>query len=256
MMSPGGTAHDGARRRSESEDQVTEFAEGPADGASEWKQVGLRIRAARLGVGMSIRELARRVDVSPQHVSQVERGIGSFSAAVLYAVANTLGISMDSLFEPTESPAPSRPAAGAARAALEGTLVLRRADRPRIHLRGGQTWERLTPLAEHGAEFLEVVHPPTTEGGSDSGLVRHEGREYGVILSGTLLVDVGFETTVLGPGDSIAFDSMTPHRFRNVTETETRAIWFVLENGGFPHDAAAQSSPEESLLRRYEQRGH
>jgi len=32
---------------------------------------------------------------------------------------------------------------------------------------------------------------------------------------------------VLGPGDSIAFDSITPHRFFNEGDVPVHAIWFV-----------------------------
>ena len=68
----------------------------------EWAVVGERIRAARQNIGMSVRELARRIDVSASHVSQVERGNASFSVRALYTVAGVLGISMDSLFATDE----------------------------------------------------------------------------------------------------------------------------------------------------------
>ena len=45
--------------------------------------------------------------------------------------------------------------------------------------------------------------------------MRHSGREFGLVLSGTLSVTVGFDDHVLGPGDSITFQSTTPHRLRN-----------------------------------------
>ena len=66
---------------------------------NEWATVGERIRLARESAGISVRELARRIDVSASHVSQVERGLASFSVRALYSVVNILGISMDSLFE-------------------------------------------------------------------------------------------------------------------------------------------------------------
>ena len=66
---------------------------------SEWATVGERIRLARESAGISVRELSRRIDVSASHVSQVERGLASFSVRALYSVVNILGISMDSLFE-------------------------------------------------------------------------------------------------------------------------------------------------------------
>ena len=46
----------------------------PDDTQSEWTIVGERIRIARESSGISVRELARRIGVSPSHVSNVERG--------------------------------------------------------------------------------------------------------------------------------------------------------------------------------------
>lgn len=203
----------------------------PVSGSEEWSRVGSRVRASRQEKGMTARELARRVNVSASHVSQVERGLSSFSAAVLYAVASELGISLDSLFDAPVTRTPGEAPTGAVhRGPFEGGIVLRAADRQTIKLRSGPRWERLTARSEIGAEFLEVVYAPRTEELTDSGLTRHEGREYGVILSGALHVEVGFDSTTLYAGDSLSFDSMIPHRFRNADEGETRAIWFVREN--------------------------
>jgi len=43
-----------------------------------------------------------------------------------------------------------------------------------------------------------------------------------------LNIQIGFQTYVLGPGDSIAFESTTPHRFFNEGDVPVHAIWFVV----------------------------
>jgi len=58
--------------------------------------------------------------------------------------------------------------------------------------------------------------------------MRHNGREFGVVLAGELGVKVGFEDYVLRPGDSIAFDSSIPHRLHNDAEEVVTAIWIVV----------------------------
>lgn len=206
---------------------------------SEWVAIGDRIRRSRESSGISVRELARRVQVSPSHVSQVERGLAKFSVRNLYSVVNELGVSMDSLFVETPAAAPVADRAEEAvkphvEDPLEGRgIVLRKDGRPTIPLAGGTRWERLTARPESGAEFLEVVYPPVQEADLNAvAFARHASREYGIVISGTLTVQVGFEQTDLGPGDSIAFDSMTPHRFWNETPDEVRCIWFIWD---FPH---------------------
>ena len=188
--------------------------------------VGERIRAAREAARISVRELARRADVSPSHVSQVERGLASFSVRTLYKVASELGLSMDMLFD--EVPAVETIPAGRDGSAGRGSgtapsapnaedplvangTVLRADDRPTIPLAGGTRWERLTARPENGAEFIEVVYPPAGPNSNHpKDFIQHSSREYGLVLSGTLTVQVGFETTKLPAGDSIVFNSVVP----------------------------------------------
>lgn len=208
-----------------------------SEAASEWLTVGERIRAARESAGMSIRELGRRIDVSASHVSQVERGLASFSVRALYNVVSTLGISMDSLFEEavTETGEPIVPLEEAVATAQstpldEAGIVLRGNARPAIRLKSGPRWERLTPRAEDGAEFIEVVYDSAPGAKPPEDFIRHGGREYGVIVSGTLNAQVGFSQAQMHAGDSIAFDSSIPHRFWNSSVEPVIAVWFVLDD--------------------------
>lgn len=200
---------------------------------TEWSNVGERIRTARDIAGISVRELARRIDVSASHVSQVERGLASFSVKALYNVVSILGISMDSLFEEV-SVGDVRPiiADEVIATAQDGPLdeagiVLRRGSRPTMQLQSGPRWERLTAKPEVGAEFIEVIYAPAPGATPPEDFIRHVGREYGVIIQGSLSVQVGFGRAEMTAGDSIAFDSSIPHRFWNQTADEVIAVWFV-----------------------------
>jgi len=139
-----------------------------AEELQQWRKCGENIRIARENVDMSVRELARRVGVSASHISQVERGLASFSVPALYNVANELGISMDSLFEDPEMPSPSlsiedeKKAADGEITLDESGIVLRKDKRPSLDLTKGPTWERLTSRPESGSEFIEVIYEPAT----------------------------------------------------------------------------------------------
>lgn len=215
---------------------------------NEWEVVGERIREARERSGMSVRELARRIEVSASHVSQVERGLASFSVRALYNVVSILGISMDSLFEPNADADAGVSAARAEAAATaqpgpldEAGIVQRGALRPSIQLDSGPRWERLTPKPEVGVEFIQVVYEPNPGGEPPDDYIRHGGREYGLIISGVLNVQVGFGQDVLYPGDSIAFDCSIPHRFWNSGPEKVVAAWFVLDE---PHEENREFSSE------------
>lgn len=172
---------------------------------------------------MSIREVARRIDVSPSHVSQVERGIGAFSVPVLYAVARELGISVHELLEPDTGP--SIQVSDALGGVADTPVVLRSHERAAIQLESGPRWSRLTPVSEPDVEFLEVIYAPRTR--APAQVIQHEGREYGVVIEGELTVEVDGTVMLLQAGDSVAFDSQRPHRFWNESSASVRAIWFV-----------------------------
>lgn len=199
-----------------------------------WDVVGGRVRSARRAAGLTVRELARRIGVSASHVSQVERGIGAFSVPALYAVASELGVSMNELLDvPSATTAHAVVATPASLHDLvEDGVVQRAADHPSIQLSSGPRWSRLTAVGEAESEFLEVVYAPRTAAPEEH--IHHAGREFGIVISGQLNVEVGGAATVLQPGDSIVFDSPIPHRFWNDSDVEVRAIWFVRD--GDPHD--------------------
>lgn len=61
------------------------------------RAVGQRIRAAREKKGLTQEELAALVDISPTHVSVIERGTKIPRMDTFVAIANVLEVSADSL---------------------------------------------------------------------------------------------------------------------------------------------------------------
>jgi mannose-6-phosphate isomerase-like protein (cupin superfamily) len=89
-------------------------------------------------------------------------------------------------------------------------------------------WEELTSGTEEGVDFLLATYEVGGSSTPDQSLMRHHGREYGYVITGSLGVQIGFQEYRLGPGDSIAFDSTTPHRLFNRGDIPVQAIWFVV----------------------------
>ncbi|WP_405647164.1 helix-turn-helix domain-containing protein [Streptomyces uncialis] len=112
----------------------------------------------------------------------------------------------------------------------EEPVVQRRGRRRTIDLASGVRWERLTPQQDARVDFLEVVYQPFGRSTDSRAPIRHDGREYQLVLHGTLHADVGFETYVLEAGDSLAFDSATPHQYRNMSDQEVRVISVVVHH--------------------------
>jgi transcriptional regulator with XRE-family HTH domain len=193
--------------------------------------VGQRLRSERERHGLSLRELARRLEISPSALSQIETGRSRPSVGTLYAIVSELEMSLDELFGSQRTTAATgRAADGAALAEQAGaTLVQHRDTRKGIELESGVRWERLTPTAEPDADFLYVVYEVGGASSREGTHMRHMGREYGLVLSGRLRVTIGFDDEhELGPGDSIAFESSRPHRLENIGSEPVEAIWFVV----------------------------
>ena len=202
--------------------------------------LGERIRALRERRQMSLRGLAAAVQVTPSLISQIERGRTNPSIGSLYAIARVLDVSVDSLLEGRSGLDDEAAVPGTGKTSAERPdetppgepfvmPVMRRTRRKRVNIEGHGgdiSWELLTVRPEKSADFLEITYAPGAS--SALSLMRHEGREYGLILEGELWVSLGFGEAVMGPGDSIGFSSRTPHRFENRGSVPVRAVWFVL----------------------------
>jgi mannose-6-phosphate isomerase-like protein (cupin superfamily)/DNA-binding XRE family transcriptional regulator len=209
--------------------------------------LGPRLRLAREQRPLSVRELARRIGCSASLISQIERGVSVPSVGVLYSLATELDTSLDHLLfgaEPRRPPAAAAPRPGASGIVASGIvasgigtsgigasgIVQRGAGRNIIDLASGVRWERLTPGADAMTDFLEVIYSPGGHSTDERRPLRHDGHEYGLVISGTLQANVGFESYELGPGDSIAFDSSTPHEYLNKTGEPVHAVWVVVHS--------------------------
>jgi transcriptional regulator with XRE-family HTH domain len=196
---------------------------GPVDRGFETSKVGSRLRTERERLGISLRELARRVGVSPSLVSQIELDRVNPSVGTLYALVTELGMTMSDVF------GDSRPGERVVRQVGGGDGLAERPETRRvINLASGVRWERLTPHSDPDVEFLYVVYPVGAASCPEDALMTHGGKEYGYVTSGSLGVRVGFEEYELGPGGSIAFDSSSPHRLWAIGDDPVHAIWVVI----------------------------
>ena len=210
-----------------------------------------RLRAERERRGISLRELARRLEISPSAISQIETGRARPSVATLWAIVTELGMSLDDLFaheagaeaEAAPASAPSPPAAAPPAPPPAALPVVTEATREALQLATGVRWERMTADTDPDVDFIWVVYDVGGSSSPEDSFIRHAGREYGLVLSGRLEVTVGFETRVLGPGDSISFDSTTPHRLRNAGAEPVTGVWVVVGRRSDPRPEASAPSP-------------
>jgi transcriptional regulator with XRE-family HTH domain len=187
--------------------------------------IGDRLREERTKAGISQRELARRLGISPSMISQLESGLSKPSVGTLYAIVTELNLSLDRVIRGEEfGPNQQEPQSeGRSR----GPLV-HPDERQVIDLDSGVRWEELTAASEEGVDFLFATYEVGGSSTPDQSQMRHQGREYGYVISGVMGIQIGFQEYLLEPGDSIAFDSTHPHRLFNRGDEPVKAIWFVV----------------------------
>jgi transcriptional regulator with XRE-family HTH domain len=185
--------------------------------------IGDRLREERKKAAISQRELARRLGLSPSMISQIESGLSKPSVGTLYAIVTELNLSLDRVIrgDSFEGEPDDVPEAGQSPLVHPG-------ERQAIDLASGVRWEELTSQTEEEVDFLEAIYEVGGASTPDESLMRHHGREYGYVMTGTLGVQIGFQEYTLSPGDSVAFDSTRPHRLFNKGDVPVHAIWFVV----------------------------
>lgn len=186
--------------------------------------IGDRLRVERQKAGISQRELARRLGLSASMISQLEGGLSKPSVGTLYGIVTELNLSLDEVIRgedydsgPTEH-----------QASDSVSPLVHPENRQVIDLDSGVRWEELTATSEDGIDFLHATYEVGGASTPDESLMRHHGREYGYIVSGTLGIQIGFNEYELSAGDSIAFDSTHPHRLYNTGDVPVHTVWFVV----------------------------
>jgi transcriptional regulator with XRE-family HTH domain len=173
------------------------------------QDLGKRLRAVRKEQGLTLIQLGQQVGLSASYLSQIERGVTMPSLSRLTAIASALDVEVRYFFEE------------------DGTApCVVRLDRGK---RLGNTADVLVELlsADPSDKKIQPYRLVCQPGASRDQPPTHTGEEFGFILKGQLVVTVGEETFVLEAGDSIHYQTLEPHSWRNEADEECIAIWAV-----------------------------
>ena len=164
------------------------------------KEMAGRIRALRELEGMSVEDMAAKTGVTAAEYARCEEGTSDLNFAFIYRCAMALNVNVTDIIE-GYSPT------------LKSYTVTRFGAGQKVSQAHGMTYYNLAyAFRDRIAEPL-YVRSTYDEAAQqkDIELTTHAGQECDLIISGKLKVQVGEHIEVLGPGDSIYFDSDTPH---------------------------------------------
>jgi transcriptional regulator with XRE-family HTH domain len=171
--------------------------------------VGLRVRALREAMDLSLRDLAERSGVSAPMLSQVERGETSPTLQVATRIAHGLELRLSQLLRLDE----------------DGAVSIVRAGERRVGPRSaaGHRYEILTPpLPGQRAELSRHQLAPGAVTGGPGDPPMHEpgSRETALVETGTVTLVCDGARHELTAGDAVTFDADLPHHFENPGDEE------------------------------------
>ena len=187
------------------------------------KEIASRIRELREIQDISILEMAKLTGVTESEYVDCENGKSDLNFAFIYRCANALKVNVTDIIE---GYSPN----------LKSYTVTRAGSAPQVGHAHGMTYYSLaSAFRSKIAEPLYVVSKYSEQAqGMPMDLTTHNGQECDLIIEGNLLVQIGNHTEVLGPGDSIYYNSDTPHGLRAVGGKDCLFYAIVLNPTGEP----------------------
>ena len=180
------------------------------------RSLGLRVRALREAMDLSLRDLAERSGVSAPMLSQVERGETSPTLQIAERIAAGLELRMSQLLRLDEDGA---------------VTIVRRSERRKGPGRGkGHSYEILSPpLPGQRAELSRHTLGPGAITGGPGDPPMHEpgSRETALVESGTVAIVIDGSRHELHAGDCVTFDADLPHHFENPGPDEAELLAVV-----------------------------
>ena len=167
---------------------------------------GQRFRRLRTRRGLSLAQVARATKVSVGFLSALERGQMRSSISTLRRIARFYRTNILSLFE----------------TAAENPRLVRPGQRKVLETTPGVRMELLAWGQTAMEPHLFCIKP----GGGSGESYSHEGEEFLHVLRGDFEIWLDSkEHYRLKPGDSLYFESSTPHRWKNPGRSETLVLW-------------------------------
>ena len=199
-------------------------------------EIAGRIRELREIEGLTAADMAKKTAVSEEEYLACENGKSDLNFAFIYRCALAFGVDVTDIIE-GQSPN------------LKSYTVTRRGEGQRIEKAHGMTYYNLAASFKNRiAEPLYVKSVFSEEAQHrDIELTTHTGQECDLIIEGKLKVQVGEHKEVLGPGDSIYYDSSTPHGMIAVDGKDCIFYAIVLNPTGEPIPELAGAEKGEEI---------
>ncbi|WP_337399153.1 AMP-binding protein [Congzhengia sp.] len=169
------------------------------DNNEHLKDVALRIRNAREILGLSEEIMAQNTDITADEYKAYENGEKDFDFTFIYKCAKCLNL------DPTDLLKGASPT-------LTSYEVTRRGGGLPITRKEGYEYKNLASMFKNKTSEPYHVIIPYLENAGEGETSSHKGQEFDIVVKGRLKMTVGSNTEILEAGDTIYYNSATPHR--------------------------------------------
>ncbi len=196
------------------------------------QEMAERIKELREIERMSVEEMANKTAVSVEEYIACEEGKSNLTFAFIYRCALAFNVDVTDIIEGT-SPT------------LASYTVTRKGEGQRIEQAHGMVYYNLAPAFKNRIAEPLLVNASYSEEAQrkDIELTTHDGQECDIVVKGALKVQVGSHKEVLHEGDSIYYDSRTPHGMIAVEGEDCLFYAMVLNPTGDPIPELANATP-------------
>ncbi len=183
------------------------------------REVAGRIRELRQISGYTVEEMAQRTNVTVEEYVQYENGSRNMSIAFLYRCVLIFGVDFSDLLE-GRSPQ------------LRSYALTRKGQGQRIEEAHHMVGFNLAADFRNRIALPLYMELAYREGAEyeDIEMVTHEGQECDIVIRGHMRIQIGGHTEVLHAGDTIYYDSSTPHGMIAVDGEDCAFYAIVLSN--------------------------
>ena len=164
------------------------------------KDIALRIKELREIANLTAADMAAITSISEAEYKTLEEGNADFSFSFIFKCAKHFGVEVTDLLSGI-SPT------------LSSHSVVRKGNGAPIARRKGFSYQSLAPMFRKkiAEPFLIVAPYSDAEQNQPIKLSTHKGQEFDIVVSGCLKICIDGHTEILNEGDTIYYDSSTPH---------------------------------------------
>ena len=187
------------------------------------KEMARRIYELREIENLTTAQMAEKTGVSEQEYINCENGLQDLNFAFIYRCALAFNVDVTDIIE-GKSPT------------LKSYTVTKKGEGQKIEQAHGMIYYNLAAAFRNRiAEPLYVCSKYSEEAQNrEIELTSHAGQECDIIIDGHLMVQIGEHKEILGPGDSIYYDSSSPHGMIAVNGEDCHFYAIVLNPTGEP----------------------